>query len=56
MPNENSADYREKEERARRLAMEIEGNDNYRRHVEMENGGEDEEMAFSAVHRNPRKG
>lgn len=54
LPNQNSADYHEKSERAARLAMEIESGDMSRDRMDLENGGEDEEMAFSAVHRNQR--
>ena len=52
---EDSAEFRVREERATRLAREIESSDTYNRNVAMEDGGgeEDEEKAFSAVIRSP---
>ena len=46
----NSDDYRRKEEKAMRLAAEIEGSDTYKKHIALENGdGDDEEALFSSV-------
>lgn len=55
MNKEDSAEFRVREERATRLAREIESSDTYNRNVAVEDGGgeEDEEKAFSAVIRSP---
>lgn len=46
----DSEDYRRKEEKAMRLAAEIEGTDTYKRNIALENGeGGDEEALFSSV-------
>ena len=51
LENTHTAEYRDAERQAARLAGEIEGNVTSRANVELENG--DEEEAFSAVHRPP---
>jgi hypothetical protein len=49
---ENTAEYRRREAEAERLAREIESDYNYKLNVDKElSDGEDEELAFSAVHR-----
>jgi len=50
----DTAEYRQREAQAHRLAMEIERGTDYAKRSALENAGEngdDEEMAFSAVHR-----
>ena len=50
MRREDTAEYREREEEAQKIAKEIEGHPGYRKHLELENGdGDDEEMRYSAV-------
>ena len=52
LKKEDTAEWKEKEARAQRLAAEIEQSDTYRRHLELENGDDadgDEEMKYSAV-------
>lgn len=49
---QNTAEFKRREAEAERLAREIESDLNYRANVDKElSDGEDEEMAFSAVHR-----
>lgn len=45
----DSAEYKQREAEARRLAMEIEGSDVYKQRIALENGDGDEEERFSAV-------
>lgn len=50
----DTAEYRQREAHAQKLAMEIERGTDYARRSALENSeenGDDEEMAFSAVHR-----
>lgn len=50
----DTAEYRQREAHAQKLAMEIERGGDYARQSALENSeenGDDEEMAFSAVHR-----
>jgi len=50
----DTAEYRQREAQAQKLAMEIERGTDYARQTALENAeenGDDEEMAFSAVHR-----
>lgn len=49
--DKNSDIYRKQEQEALLVAQEIEGNTASRERVNAENGGEDEEEAFSAVQR-----
>ncbi len=49
---QDTEEYKKREAQAAKLAQEIESSDDYRSHINLENGdGDDEEMAFSAVHR-----
>ncbi|KAK6191973.1 hypothetical protein SNE40_003533 [Patella caerulea] len=47
---EDTKEFRKREEEAKRIARDIEKSDDYRRHIDLENG-DDEEALFSAVHR-----
>ncbi|ESO97625.1 hypothetical protein LOTGIDRAFT_228257 [Lottia gigantea] len=46
----DTKEYRKREEDARRIAREIERSEDYRKHIDLENG-DDEEALFSSVHR-----
>jgi len=50
LERENTEEYRQREELAKKMAEEIERNPNYRKRQELENvNGDDEEAKYSAV-------
>ena len=51
LQREDTQEFREREREAARIAGEIERSAGYHSRSALENGGDDEEMAFSAVHR-----
>ena len=46
-----TSEYKELEAQAEKMASEIERSDTYRKNLDLENGDGDEEMLYSAVHR-----